>query len=55
MAKRPKKVKAKEISSCCSAEIQAASGDEGTGWYVCKDCGEACDFIFSVSVLARER
>lgn len=31
------------VSSCCKADLKANTSDEGTGFYSCLACGEACD------------
>jgi hypothetical protein len=33
-------------SKCHGANVRVASGDEGTNYYVCGECGEACDLSF---------
>ena len=31
------------ISKCCEAEVKIVGGDEGTYYYFCSKCCEACD------------
>ena len=31
------------FSNCCLAPMTIEGGDEGTHYYVCSRCGEACD------------
>lgn len=33
-------------SKCCKAEMEVASADEGTNFYVCSACSKACDADF---------
>lgn len=32
-----------KLSNCCSAPIHSEGSSEGTNWYVCEECNEACD------------
>jgi len=30
-------------STCCNALVKVEGSDEGTCYYVCEECGKACD------------
>jgi len=32
-------------SKCCGKPVTVSEGDEGTSFYVCSDCGQACDVV----------
>jgi hypothetical protein len=32
-----------KLSKCCGKDVKVEGGDEGTYYYVCKECDKACD------------
>jgi len=40
-------------SLCCGAPVSVSNGEEGTNYYVCKQCGEPCDAMDDIKDLKR--